>query len=355
MRRRNYLAAAGATAFGGLAGCSGLFETRSARSPPLVEDRPDAVYLPTHYEGMGVVGVADSEDGTYRCALTYTYPHRFWLAKPNGTTNVAIESSDAVHLMPVVWETATGTVPPDVNPQVGVARDGTSVAQFAPWPMLSQPMGFHFGDNVGLDGEGAYTVTVSVGGTSTRRTGALADSGGNASFAFEFSFSQSKLEEIPYTDVPDDRQGARGAVEPAGMDMLPSTQAPAVDAFPADVRDTATSGDAAFVVAVREDATRFGGTEDQVYLAVSPRTPHNRYVLPMMSLSGTLTRGVETVFDGPLRATLDPDLRYHYGAAVPDVSEGDELALSVDVIPQVARHEGYETAFVEMPAMRVTL
>ncbi|EJN56997.1 hypothetical protein [Halogranum rubrum] len=42
---------AGSTSLAGLAGCAGLFETRSELAPPLVENRPDAVYYPTHYEG----------------------------------------------------------------------------------------------------------------------------------------------------------------------------------------------------------------------------------------------------------------------------------------------------------------
>jgi hypothetical protein len=91
------------------------------------------------------------------------------------------------------------------------------------------------------------------------------------------------------------------------------------------------------------------------YLAVSARTPYNRMVIPAMGLEGTLTRDGETVFDGTLQRTLDPDLRYHYGATVEGVESGDELELRVTTPPQVARHEGYETAFVEMPATTLTL
>ncbi|MFB6297607.1 MAG: hypothetical protein ABEH56_03715, partial [Salinirussus sp.] len=57
-----------------------------------------------------------------------------------------------------------------------------------------------------------------------------------------------------------------------------------------------------------------------------------------------LDRGGETVFDGRLTRTLDPDLGYHYGAVVGS-EPGDELTLSVLTQPQTARHEGYETAF----------
>jgi hypothetical protein len=295
------------------------------------------------------------KQGGYACALTYSYAHRFWLMKPNGITKVEIQSEDSVHLMPVVWETETGIIPPDINPQVDVTRDGDPVDQFAPWPMLSQPMGFHFGDNARLDGDGTYTVDVRIGGPSTRRTGSLTANEGNVSFTFEFEFRQSTLEEISYTDIPADKEGTKGAVDLMNMETIPGSQVPPPDEFPGDVRGTATSGDAAFVVTVLEDASRFGGSRDQRYLAVSARTPYNRTMLPMMSLSGTLTRDGTTSFEGALQATIDPELRYHYGAVVSDVQSGDEFTITVDSPPQTARHEGYETAFLDMPQMTLTL
>lgn len=60
-----------------------------------------------------------------------------------------------------------------------------------------------------------------------------------------------------------------------------------------------------------------------------PRTPYNQYTLPLMSLSGTLQRNGEPVFDDILRATIDSELNYHYGAV-------------------------YETAFFELE-MKLTL
>ena len=353
MNRRDVLRVVGSTSLVGLAGCTGLFETRSAQAPPLPENRPNAVYYPTHYEGMKMPGM--KEQGGYRCALTYSYAHRFWLMKPNGITKVEIQPEDSIHLMPVVWETQTGIIPPDINPQLTITQNGESIDQFAPWPMLSQPMGFHFGDNAQLQGDGTYTVEVSIGGPSTRRTGSLAENQGNTSFTFEFEFSESTLNEISYTDIPDDKEGTKGAVDLMDMEMLPDSQVPTPDALPGNVRGSETSGDAKFVVTVLEDASRFGGDEEQKYLAVSPRTPYNRTMLPMMSLSATLQRDGTSEFDGILQATIDPDLRYHYGTTVADIQTGDELTITVDSPPQTARHEGYETAFVDMPDVQVTL
>ncbi|MFB6178501.1 MAG: iron transporter [Halorientalis sp.] len=355
MRRRDLLQAGGGLALGALAGCSGLFKTRqqSVRAPPLPDNLPDAVYLPTHTEGMKMAGIESS--GGYKCALTYTYPHRFWLVTGTRRKKVSIQSKDSVHLMPIVWDTETGIVPPDINPQVEVTQNGDSVTQLNPWPMLSQPMGLHFGDNVQLPSDGSYTVNVSIGAPSTRRTGSLADNTGKTSFSFDFEYKESTVNSIDYHDIPQNKEGSKAAVDPMKMKKLPSTQVPKPDALPGTVRGTATSGDAPFEVTTIDDATPFGGGESDTYLAVSPRTPYDRYPLPLMSLSGTLTRDGKTVYDDILQSTLDPSIHYHYGAVVPSVKSGDKLTITVDSPPQMARHEGYERAFFKMDDMTLSL
>src|SRR6056297_927363 len=81
MERREFLAAAGAVGVGATAGCAGLFETDentegSGGEPALVENRPDAVYYPTHREGMKMAGMGMA--GDLSVGLMYSYPHRFW-------------------------------------------------------------------------------------------------------------------------------------------------------------------------------------------------------------------------------------------------------------------------------------
>lgn len=354
MRRRTFLTAAGAIGASSLAGCTGLFETTSAREPPLPDDRPDAVYYPTHTEGMKMVGLA--EQGDLACALTYSFPHRFWLISGREREKVEVQSDDSIHLMPIVWDQETGIVPPDANPQTTILQDGERVTQLSPWPMLSQPMGFHFGDNIQLSGDGTYQAEVRVGSPSTKRTGSLADRDtGQTTFSFEFEFSQQTLEEVMFREIPSEQEGSKGAVSPMEMEQIPTVQLPEEASVPGTVRGTATSGDGKFVVTTLDSAARFGGTESETYLAVSPRTPYNRHMLPLMSLSATLDRNGTAVFDDVLQATIDPELNYHYGAVLSDVQSGDTLTITVDAPPQAARHEGYETAFVEMPAMELEL
>ncbi|GAB7095602.1 iron transporter [Halolamina litorea] len=351
--RRSFLAGVGAAGIGGLAGCAG-FELQSGnQEPPLVENRPDAVYVPTHTEGMGMAGM--QSNGGYSCALTYSFPHRFWTVDGDETTQVEVGGSDAVHLMPIVWHSETGVVPSDVNPRISISRDGESVVDgLSPWPMLSQRMGFHFGDNVGLPEQGEYDVTVAVGEGGSRRTGSLAEAGA-AEFEFTLDYQLSDLNELPFEDVPPARQGTLGAVQPMQMDMVPLMQAPTEGELPGTVHGTAESGDADLLVTSLDDAAAFGGESGQQYLGISARTPYNRLPVPLMSLSATLTRGGETVYDDYLYEWLDADLGIHYGAPVDGVESGDELTISVDAPSQTSRHEGYETAFLDMPDATLTL
>jgi hypothetical protein len=352
MDRRAFLTGAGVAGAGLLAGC-GVLETRSqgVRSPPLVEDRPGAVYYPSHVEGMQMVGTAAA--GDFQFAAMYSFPHRFWTVTGTEATKTPIEDDDAMHFMATVWDPETGTVLPETGLSLELNRDGSLVSEEVIYPMLSQPMGFHYGGNFAASGDGTYTAEVSVGGTNIRRTGAFQDRFGDPATArIEFEYSKATRNDLEFRLL--DRAGDLGALEPGDMEMVPNSLAPAEAALPGDVRGSAESGDARFVVTVL-DSPPAGVDGDGQYLAVSPRTPYNRMVVPAMGLSGRLTRDGETIFEGRLERTLDPDLNYHYGAAVESVESGDSLTLQVGTPPQVARHEGYETAFLEMPAMDLTL
>jgi len=342
MNRRELLGGTLALAGVSLAGCAGLVETRTAGVPPVLENRPDGVYYPSHVEGMSAVGTQTS--GDYAVGLFYSYPHRFWNVNGDSVSLTEIDSDDAVHLMASVWDPETGTVLPETGLSLEIVQDGSLVSQETIYPMLSQPMGFHYGANFGLDGDGTYTVRVSVGAVATRKTGAFADRFTDPqTVEFPFEYSEAAKNDISFEQV-DERAGTPGAVEPMEMDALPDATAPAPDALPGRSLGAAMSNDARLVATVL-DSPPEGVDGEGPYLAVSARTRYNRMVIPAMGLSGRLSRDDETVFEGELARTLDPTLGYHYGAVVDDVQPGDGLTLSVDVQPQTARHEGYETAF----------
>ena len=353
MKRRDFLTGAGALGAAAVAGCTDLLETESARSvPPVVEDRPDAVYHPTHVEGMEMIG--SETDGDYAIALMYSFPHRFWTVTASVAEKVSIRERDDVHLMATVWDPETETVLPiDSGPRMTVERDGEEVAGKAPWTMISQNMGFHFGDNFAIDGDGTYDVTVDLPGTGIRRLGAFEGRfGESASVSFEFDYSRDERDDLKY-ETFDEKQGEPGAVDLMGMDMVPTSVAPAVEDLPGEHLAEGTSGDAVFQVVGVDDP---GFVEEEgTYLAVSPRTPYNGVPLPLMSLSGAVERDGETAFEGPMRESIHPDLGYHYGAAVGDLGASDDVTLTVDAPPQVSRHEGYETAFLDMPPVEFTV
>ncbi|EFW91611.1 hypothetical protein ZOD2009_13646 [Haladaptatus paucihalophilus DX253] len=351
MNRRSVLRTAGVLGVSSLAGCSGLFETRTmARAPPLVKNRPDAVYIPTHKEGMEMAGMA--KQGRYRLALFYSYPHRFWLMG-GGTAKqekkVTIKDADDLHLMASVWDSKTKTVLPTGNVQAELSNGDWSDRRSL-WPMLSQNMGFHFGDNIGLNGEGKYTAKIRVSGLDVRRTGALAGQfGDGATLTTEFEFDTDTVEQISYEKL-DGRKGQKDAIQPMEMNM-PMSHVPQKSDLPGRLVGEESSGDAKFPVTAVENSD----FAEDTYLLVSPRTPYRRYPIPNMSLSATLKRDGEAVFDDALNATLDPDVGLHYGANVPSVRTGDELTVRVDSPPIVSRHEGYETAFLKMPKMQFSV
>lgn len=390
VRRRQFLAGAGVAVGVGTAGCAGLFDDGGSRAPQsgaLVEDRPDAVYHPTHSEGMEMVGMAS--DGRYRLSLSYGFPHRFWLLTGDRRREVSLREDDSIHLMLTAWDGETGTMIPSSSATVAIARDGDQVVEKPPWEMLSQRMGAHFGDNVALPGDGTYDVSVSFGPLEPRVAGALAgDFSEPASVEFSMQFQQSTLRALPYQEYPQ-RQGERDALGPmdmdmggdmdmngdgemgggsmdgngsmngngsmdGGMSMRPSGQLPAPADTPGRLLGEGTSGDAA-VVAVALDEIPAGIDGDGTYLAVSPRTPYNRYPFAGASLSGTIERGGDSVFDESLVATLHDGLGFHYGAVVPAVETGDSLDIHFDASPRIGRHEGYEMAFLEMEPIELTV
>lgn len=339
MRRRRFLGTVGAGAAGALAGCTSAFETTRSREPPLVEDRPDAPYVPTHADGMATLGTADA--GDRRVAVTYTYPHRFWVVdREDGefvTTMTEVAPDDAVHLMVSVWEPETRQVVPASTVSVEITKDGSVVQQETVYSMLSQRMGTHYGDNFPLDGDGTYRVRVTVGGTNARRFGSLSSKLSDAASAdLDFEYSESERNDLPFERHDD--AGTRGAVEPMRAGDRPLGVAP--DSLGGSSLGAATSGSLRFLAAVL-DADRFGADP---YLAVSPRTPHRGYVVPRTDLVASVDGE-----DVPLQSSLDPELGFHYGASLSAAPEA--VSLRVRTPPQVARHEGYETAFLSFEEM----
>ena len=359
MNRRAFLrgtATVGAAGTAGLAGCLeqlGFEEESAFANPPLVENRPDAVYLPSSRDGMGMYGMAT--DGDYAAMLSYTFPHRFWTVEAidEGKERVEITAEDSLHLMVTVWDRETHTVLP-VDTRLEVRQDGdlVDIGTSSLWPMISQRMGFHYGDNIRLSGEGTYTARIRAGPTSLERTGAFEGRLGSlGSLEIDFEYVRSDIHDLTFETIPDSQRGNREALSLMKMDggggdsgHTPMGQATPLEELPGESLGAKRSGDAVFAALV-SDADRL--TDGGSYLAVSPRTPYNGIILPFTSLSVTVERDGEAVFDGALTETLDHEIGHHYGVAVDDLASGDRVTVSVDSPPQVSRHDGYETAFFD--------
>jgi len=340
--RRAFLAAAGGGLTAATAGCLG-FELQSDgfAPPPVVENRPSAVYVPGHSEGMGMLGRGETSE--YAVAVTYSYAHRFWNVNGGDTTQTDAESDDDIHLMTLVWDPETETVLPETGVEVAIRRDDELVSQEVVYPMLSQTMGFHYGGNFSLAGDGSYTVDVTVGAVRTRRTGGFRDRFDEpATLSVDFEYTRADRDALP-VDRFDDRAGSEDALDPMSMGGFPNGRLPPADALPGTLLGTPTSDDAVLATTLL-DQPPAGVDGAGPYLAVSARTPHNRRVIPAMALTAAVRRDGTTATETELTRTLDPELGYHYGDTLA-VESGDELRLTPAVQPQVARHEGYETAF----------
>jgi hypothetical protein len=326
-------------------------------SLPAVENPPDVVYVPSHREGVEHLGMA--QDGPFEFGAMISYAHPFWLVTGEQVQEVEVGDDVDVHLMATVRDAETGTALPTGGAlQLTVERDGTVVDDRKPWRMLSQQMGLHAGDNVPLDGDGEYEVTVAVPGVDPRTTGAFADRfEGSGSATFSFTYDQALrdalIDRIEY--VEETKRGVPGAIEP--MDAADSV--PEAESLPgtlqgvpvADGQKLPRSHDADVAITVLEEFLGNG----EPYLLVSPRTPYNRFPLVGMGPDATIRRDGSEVASPPLQATLDDEAGFHYGASIPALQPGDDVRIGIDAPPGVARHQGYETAFLEMEPIEVTL
>jgi len=356
MRRRQLLSAvAGGTAaaFGGCIGgggdSTGDAGNRNLGLPDPASDRPSGVYRPTVTSEMRVVGTTTA--GDYRFHLLYSHPSRFWDLNGRQRYLRDVKSDHTMHLMVMVSDAETGRILPEVSVTAEVLNDGELITQKIVYNMLSQRMSFHYGDNVTLDGAGTYTVNISLSAIPLRRTGRFGDRFETPTTAtFEMEYRPSDREELALERYGD--SGTSGAVELSGMDALPELASPTPESLPGSFVGRATTDDAVLVGRqLRADAAnRFG---DGAYFAVLGRTPYNGLTLPLMGLRARVQRDGTTVTEEILSRTVDPELGYHYGASFA-TEPGDVVTLDPLSAPQLARHEGYETAFVEMEPVELS-
>ena len=404
------LAAGGAIA---LAGCTGTDDDEPADeeltgdvdpTSRVVENPPAAVYVPTHAEVMRHLDPVSA--GEFELVPMATYPHRFWNVTGDRAVEAEPSGEDDAHLMITVRDPETGIVLPARNGlEIVVDPDGAAESH-SPWPMISQGMGFHIGDNIPLGDNGTYEIEVSVGALDIERFGAFAgrfEESASARFSLEIDDDFRRLlTEVEYFD--EEHWGELGAIEPmmhhghgdhgghddhhddhSGHDDhghhdddhehgdhhddhgqrrfgtherdSDVTELPPAGDLPGTLQGTPTSGDAVIATTLLSAESRFVDGDSGYYLAVSPRTPYNRGMLPTMTIDATVEREghTEPVVDEQLSDALDHELGYHYGVHTTDLESGDTLTVSFPSPPSVSRHQGYETAFLDMEPVELTI
>lgn len=363
MRRRDYLTTLSAVAGAAVAGCAGGNDDGDGTAAPTgtdnnddedhTEEGPDGVHVPDHATAMTMEGT--ERDGDFRFSAMISSPEVFYFVEGEEVVPSELLDEHNVHMMASVWDPETGTALPETGLSVEVLdAGGTVVTQEVIYPMLSQRMGFHYGSNLALPESGEFTVRVSVGGMEIGRTrGFEGKFGEPASVDIPMSFSESKRDE--FTDSTPENAGDAGALSPMSMGMRPAGSLPDPGGMPGTVLGRAESDDAVILGGV-VSGTSLGG--DQPYLYVSPRTPYSRFPLPSMSVTVTVA-GAGDVDGRRLSRRLDPEVGYHYGVAIPDaaaqalVSGEADLEVTPSLPPQVTRHAGYQTAFIEMDTVTI--
>ncbi|WP_436343242.1 iron transporter [Natronorubrum sp. FCH18a] len=355
MRRREALATGGCLLATGAAGCLETLRREDAWRE-LVVDPPEGVYVPPHTDETVPYGSTTAVGR--EITLLATRPHSFWVATGAERSRADVRSRHALHLMVDVRDAETGAiVPAPVTTRIRSGSEGANgdrIDQRDLWPMLSQRMGPHYGDNVPLDDDGTYTATIRIGPTSAEPVGSLGDLEEPTTVDLEFEYEAAGIEGLERRLIDEDEgRGEPDAVAPMGEHDGDRGET-AFDGEGATRLGSETGDDTVYSAALVEDDG--SGTESSA-LAVMARTPYNRYPLPFAALSATISRSGERIADGSLEETIDPRYGHYYGAPVDPavVERGDELSIELETPPQVARHEGYETAFLESTAVTISL
>lgn len=357
MDRRQFLGTLSGATVVALAGCSnGTDDTPTNQSTPTDTETPTdqqdlrGAYVLDHKDEMQMFGV--KSDGRLKTALMYAVPHEFYLTTGTRTQKVEIQTQDTMHLMVSVWDDESNVLPPSVEPSVTIYRDGEQQTTVNPWSMLSQQMGYHFGDNLQIRGEGNYRFEVELNSESSRLSGDLVGVFDETSFTFEQQFNPFDVQSLDQMTV--ENADEAGAIPPMDMEMMPTPTQPAFSEMPIEMTDAQYTNDMGVAVGTFDSPGTFGIDTEQ-YLVVSPQTRYNRYLMPLMSVEATVTRGEETLYDGSLNSSLHEDLSLFYGAGTPALEQGDTVSVSFNAPSQLARGLGYEEAFLALDNLEYTL
>jgi hypothetical protein len=349
LNRRNLIATLSSGAIIGTAGCNSLNPTDSNSENGDGEGSGDGentqmplepiVYRTFDIHEMVMGGMKTV--GPYKLSVSFTTPHWFWTVTGSRTNRVEHDGT-GIHFMLTLWDEETGARVPTGDITTTLSQDGEEVASSVLWPMISQEMGFHFGDNIALPNNGDYTVDIEISPATVNTLGAFED----GRFDENVSTTLEITTQDGYQGEPVPNAGVPGALEVMTMNGVPTGQLPTAENLPGQILGGGSKSDADFIVSESENLPA-GVDGEGRYLAVSPRTPYNRIPLPLYALSAQYSTESESDVEMELSEAIHPDYGHHYGAVIDTTDPVTDVSVLSESPPQVSRHRGYEKAFIE--------
>ena len=139
------------------------------------------------------------------------------------------------------------------------------------------------------------------------------------------------------------------------MEMLTIPQQPAFDQIPLGLTAPQFTDDIGVAIGVHDDPGALGFDTGTAALVAATQSRYNRYPLGFSGLSARVTRDGDEVFADDLTSAVSGDLGHYYGAASPALQTGDTVEIEFTTPPQLARHRGYEQAFLDLDQLTFTL
>ncbi len=106
------------------------------------------------------IGTADWKDMEIQAQEMTPVP--FYIDNGTSSREVKPAKNTSFHLMVMLTDRHTGVALPYANVWAVITKHGKTVFNERQWPMLSEYMGPHYGNNVALPGPGTYKLTLLV-------------------------------------------------------------------------------------------------------------------------------------------------------------------------------------------------
>lgn len=116
-----------------------------------------------------------TEQEGMRVEVVAMEPEEFTVQEGDRTIRHRPSPRDNAHLMVTLTDVKSGERIPYSSVQIALSQDGRRVLDTRLWPMMSQHVGMHYGENVALPAAGRFDAVVTVGAPEVARHREVAD------------------------------------------------------------------------------------------------------------------------------------------------------------------------------------